>query len=496
MASLPGAPTAADAALFEEASAAWDRGDAEALLPKIEQALPRSTDYRLWHIHGLILRQLERQAEALKSLQRAVELAPTAPNPAHALARALLEAGLPSVEAYSRAVRLAPGAPEILLDLAAALVAEQRIDDAIAGLRRGLSFTPQWGEGHSALSKLRWAQGERQGFAGSYDEALERMPRNLDLRRDQIVTLIHAEQWDEALRAIAAGRAAVGDHTIFDSNEAVVRSELGEAAEADALFDRLAGLQDATVQIRRVRHFLRTGRPAEACSAMEPWLSGRDAFLFWPYASVAWRLTGDPRWEWLEGDPRLVGVYDIADRLPPLDELADALRHLHKVRGEPLEQSVRGGTQTDGNLFQNIDPIIVRVREAIRATVAEHVAQLPERDERHPLLAPERGRPIRFNGAWSVRLSGRGYHANHVHPLGWLSSALYIVLPPDLGQGDAGYLTLGEPQAQLKLPVPPTRLIEPKPGRLALFPSWMWHGTRPFGEGERMTIAFDVAPPS
>jgi hypothetical protein len=22
----------------------------------------------------------------------------------------------------------------------------------------------------------------------------------------------------------------------------------------------------------------------------------------------------------------------------------------------------------------------------------------------------------------------------------------------------------------------------------------MWHGTRPFGEGERITVAFDVAP--
>jgi hypothetical protein len=229
---------------------------------------------------------------------------------------------------------------------------------------------------------------------------------------------------------------------------------------------------------------------------LDSWLDGESAFLFWPYASTAWRMTGDPRWHWLEGDERIVGVYDIADRLPPLDELAEALRHLHTVRSEPLEQSVRGGTQTDGNLFHRIDPIIVRVREAIRETVAEHVAQLPPPDDRHPLLGPRRDAPIRFSGAWSVRLSGGGYHANHVHPAGWISSALYIVLPPEIGEGEAGFLTLGEPQAQLKLDLPPTRLIEPKPGRLALFPSWMWHGTRPFGAGERMTIAFDVALPA
>ena len=33
------------------------------------------------------------------------------------------------------------------------------------------------------------------------------------------------------------------------------------------------------------------------------------------------------------------------------------------------------------------------------------------------------------------------------------------------------------------------------PGRLALFPSTMWHGTVPFADGERLTIAFDVARP-
>jgi tetratricopeptide (TPR) repeat protein len=496
MASVAGASTAADAALFQEATEAWDRGEVATVLPKIERALPHSSDYRLWHIHGLILRQLERHGEALKSLSRAVELAPSAPNPAHALARTLYEAGLPSVDAYARAIRLAPGTPEITLGLSAALIAERRVDDAIAGLERSLSFTPQWTEGHVQLSKLRWMQGERSGFTRSFDAALARVPGSIDLRREQIIALVHAEHWDEALRAIAAGRAAIGPHFVFDANEAAIYSELGEVARADAVFERLGNASDSSVQLRRVRHDLRAGRPEKASLAIDPWLEGGHAFLFWPYAATAWRMTGDPRSEWLEGDARFVGVYDIADRLPPLDALAETLRELHTVRTQPLEQSLRGGTQTDGNLFHRIDPMIVQLREAIRATVAEHVAQLPPRDERHPLLGPPRDAPIRFNGAWSVRLSGGGYHANHVHPLGWISSALYIVLPQDLGQGEAGYLTLGEPQAQLQLDLPPTRIVEPKPGRLALFPSWMWHGTRPFGTGERMTVAFDVAVPA
>ena len=376
MATLAGA-TAADAALFNEVSAAWDRGEGETMLPKLERALPRSADYRLWHIHGLILRNLERHEDALKSLKRAVELAPKASNPAHALARTLSEAGLPSVDAFANAIRLAPGTPDMLLGLTGALVVERRIDEAIAGLERSLSFTPHWANGHATLAKLRWMQGEREGFARSYDEALARMPGNLGLRREQIIALVHAEHWEDALRAIAAGRAAIGPNTMFDANEAAVYSEMGEADRADALFEPLAGLPDATIQLRRARHFLRMGKPGEASSAIDPWLESPQADLFWPYASIAWRMAEDPRWQWLEGDPHLVGVYDIADRLPALDELAEALRRLHTVRGEPLEQSLRGGTQTDGNLFQHLDPMIVRLREAIRTVVAEHLAGLP-----------------------------------------------------------------------------------------------------------------------
>jgi hypothetical protein len=59
----------------------------------------------------------------------------------------------------------------------------------------------------------------------------------------------------------------------------------------------------------------------------------------------------------------------------------------------------------------------------------------------------------------------------------------------------AGWLTLGEPQKELGLDLPPFRYVEPRVGQLVLFPSWMWHGTIPFESGERLTVAFDVRSP-
>jgi len=32
-----------------------------------------------------------------------------------------------------------------------------------------------------------------------------------------------------------------------------------------------------------------------------------------------------------------------------------------------------------------------------------------------------------------------------------------------------------------------------EPGRLVLFPSYLYHGTRPFSAGERLSVAFDVS---
>src|SRR5947209_206635 len=440
-----GAAEADDSAMFRQATAAWESGAFESFLPKLKRALRTSRDYRLWHIHGLMLRRLDRREEALPSLRRAVELNPSAAGPAHALARTLYEAGLPSVDAFGAALRLAPGDPQILLDVASALIAEGDVASAGSGFERILASSQLWVEGHALLARLRWAQGEREGFTRSFDEAIARHPQSLELRRGQIIALIHAEQWDEALRRIQQGRAAIGDNVFFAANEAIVCAEMGDTERADALLAAFAELDDATVQVRRVRHLLRSGQPEQAAQVIDAWLYRPDGFMFWPYASVAWRMLGDPRWDWLEGDERFVGVYDIADRLPALDSLADKLRRLHTLSGQPLEQSLRGGTQTDGDIFMHVDPLLVRLREAIRRTVAQHVAKFPSHDERPPLLAPRRD-SIRFEGAWSVRLNSRGFHANHVHPAGWISSALYIALPPVTGRDGAGVLALAEPR--------------------------------------------------
>lgn len=483
--------------VFRAAIVAVNQGFLEEALALAQRGVAdHPDDPRLWQALGLAHRGLEDMGPAIEAFATAARLAPSDPLIAHSLARSTLEGGLPAVDLFDRALHLAPNDGSVLLGRAAAELAEGRIDQAIDGLERVLAAHCGWVDGHQTVARLLWMGGKQQTFTRSFETALRATPRDVAIWSGLITTLIGAERYDDAQAAVSRARAAVGGDPAFDRFEVICVAERGETEAADRLFAGLGPISDTDLVVRLVRHLLRSGRPAEAAATAEAHLGEEMDDALWPYLSAIWRLTDDPRWQWLEGDDRLVGVYDIGEKVGPLAELAERLRALHLTSHAPLDQTVRGGTQTDGPLFARLDPEVRALRQAIATAVEAHLAQLPAHDPRHPLLREKRA-PIRFSGSWSVRLKGAGYHVNHVHPAGWISSAFYVALPEaHMGGADhSGWLSLGE-VSELGLDLPPIRLIEPKPGRLVLFPSIMWHGTRPFREGERLTVAFDVGRPT
>lgn len=452
---------------------------------------------RLWQWLALLQRATDDRVSALDAFARAAALAPDDASIAKGRAQTLLEAGQPAVEAFAAARRLAPNDGDVVLGVTAALFAEGQSETALSILAGSVGANPLWLFGHRDLVQLRWMMGEGAASFASLRHAIATNPKSEALWVQLIHALMQAGLNDDALAVIAGGRKAIGDSPRFVVNEAVIRSDAGERDAAARLFAGFLDGDDPTVAVRIVRHHLRHGDVETAAKLVDHWIGRPGEALVWPYASLCWRLLGDARSGWLEGEPALVRVFDLVAKLPPLDRLAELLRGLHLARSQHLDQSVRGGTQTDGALFARIEPEIRELRAAVVGAVADYVAELSPRDTAHPTLGPRRDQPVRFAGSWSVRLAGKGFHANHVHPAGWMSSALYVALP-ERGPADganAGWLALGAPEAGLGLDIPPARLIEPKPGRLVVFPSTMWHGTLPFESGERLTVAFDVAPP-
>lgn len=487
-----------EVALSDLARSALAEDREDLAVPLLRSAAEHLRSARLWQWTALLERSLEEHERSLDYFERAAALAPTDHSIAHGWARVALEAGVPSEKLFERALQLSPGDGDVLLGYAASLFADGRVHAAETRVEYALARSPLWIEGHMQLAQLRATTGRKNEATASLERAISLYPREEQLWIALFRLLLKAQQFvalDEAV--VRARRYLRTDETLL-RYETIAAVERGETEHADRLFKVMTADLLQSLEVWWIRHLLRTGRVSQACSSIHAALKTDRAPDVWPYAAVAWRLAGDPRWQWLEGDlDRLVSVVDLTPELSDMEALEQALRKLHLGKGEYLDQSVRGGSQTDGPLFTKVDPAIRVLRSAIVAAVERHVQDLPPHDPAHPLLAPPRNRRIRFSGSWSVLLRGDGYHANHVHPQGWISSALYIRLP-ERSAGDprtASWLTIGEPQAELGLDLSPFIEIEPRPGRLVLFPSYMWHGTRPFAAGERLTVAFDVKQP-
>jgi len=480
--------------LADLAAKALKDGSEEDAAPKLDEAARTArTNARLWQWSGLLHRALDQQAEALDAFATASRLEPGDASIAHGHARVALEAGLDARQLFDRALKLGQSG-DVILGRAAARYAMGEGDAAAVEVASILERNPLWAQGHVQWAQLASMTGRPEAATATVDRALATHPLDISLWQTAIQILTSADRHAEAWGRADAAIAATGQSAPFVLARAAALSDAGELALAAQAFASLGEARDVHHAVRLARHQVRAGEWEGLNRLADRWMQGKDAHLFWPYASIAWRRSDQQRWHWLEGDERLVQVYDLGRKLPSLDALADRLRALHSRSGRFLDQSVRGGTQTDGPLLASLDPQIRALRTAIVETVERYRSTLPPVDSSHPMLRHRRDGRVRFAGSWSVRLQGAGFHSNHVHPQGWISSAFYVAVPERMS-GEEGWLTLGEPQSELGVKTPPIRRVEPKPGQLVLFPSMMWHGTLPFDEGERMSVAFDVAPP-
>ncbi len=144
---------------------------------------------------------------------------------------------------------------------------------------------------------------------------------------------------------------------------------------------------------------------------------------------TAWRMMGDAREEALNGYDDLIRIFDLE---PPegfsgMEEfnaaLCDELGRAHPKTREFVTQSLRFGSQTPGHLFGGRHALVERVRTRIEEAITRYIAALKP-DPRHPFRA-RRTQDFRFSGSWSSRLRDQGFHINHVHPEGWISSCYY-----------------------------------------------------------------------
>lgn len=404
-----------------------------------------------------------------------------------------LDQPLRALEELDRAWREGLRTGETALMRGHALTRLGRLGEAEAAYLEAIARKPHLVDAPKALAALRPQQ--RTAAGGPLDgfrAALAAAPETGQLWIEAMAAAKGHRDWVQLLEWARAAESRFGRDTVIAVFAANALSGLGRDEDAhEVLRGALAaepGFAPAHTTLAHVAIRLGDYRTAAAAAASAARLAPADQ-SGWALLATAWRLLGDPREDWLCRYDHLIMEIDL--ELPR--GLSANLCARHRMQAHPADQSLRGGTQTPGNLFETADPAIVALAEFLREAIEHRIASLPAEPD-HPFLARNSGR-IRFAASWSARLADQGYHISHIHPAGWMSSALYVDLPPEVAAGGQGLLTFGVPDAALDLDLGPRRIVQPAIGRLVLFPSYVWHGTTPFGSTRpRLTVAFDMVP--
>lgn len=108
------------------------------------------------------------------------------------------------------------------------------------------------------------------------------------------------------------------------------------------------------------------------------------------------------------------------------------------------------------------------------------------------------GRPLTLDSLWVNLLEPGGYHTAHIHPHSVISGTLYVKIPKG-----ASALKLEDPRLAMMMAAPPRKAkarrdlqtfvsLEPKPGTLLLWESWLRHEvTVNRAADERLSVSFN-----
>jgi Flp pilus assembly protein TadD len=460
---------------------------------------------RGWSALGAILTRRSRLPEAESAYRRALALNPRL-GPAHRQLGALLarmDRAEEALKQLARAQSLGARGFDFSLARARALAQLGRLDEAEREFAQAVQLSPRHVRAQLELARLRQTRGDSD-FARSLIAAVRQAPEEFELRA-KLTTLLtrtgQAAVAEELLRE-ELKRAGPQPPLRLLLSQVLREGERLAEAETHALEAAAALPEDPAAVENLVSILLSRGRPQEALAFVRTQRVSQPLSQRWlAWEATAARLLGEDSYrEWFDYE-RFVRCYPLE---PPAGfasmaalnaALIQALARRHRSGVLPLAESVRNGSQTAYNLAADPEPAVQGVLSACAQALAEYTGALGC-DARHPFTARNPGRAV-IAAAWSVQLGRDGYHVNHYHDHGWISSAYYAAVPEESDDTAlrSGWLKFGEP----RFPAPgatPERYVRPVAGMLVLFPSYVWHGTNPIhGMQPRIALAFDAVPP-
>ncbi len=464
---------------------------------------------QLHEMLGECLRRTGSPDAALAACQRATGLAPDRASAWLETGRALNNLGrlVAARDALTRAREIAPDSAEVQHDLAHVC---RRLGD-FAAAREGFSMAtrlrPDWASAWHRLGSLELAAEDFPAAERSLRKAIEIDPANAGFLTALGVALHRLGRLAEAADCYRLALQEDAGRAEAWANLGITLQEEGQLEAAIDTYRRALALRpdDYQAGVHLGDALLAAQRPQEALRASAEVLQrfpGHSGALATRAVALMRAGQTDAYTQLMDFD-RLILAIDItvpdgfADLADFNAQLVSHVQRHESLRYQPDGHATRFGHHT-GNLLRYEKGPVAALESAVSEAAQVYQDRLPGLGA-HPLAA---SRPLAWQlSLWSVIMESQGHQLPHIHPSAWLSGVYYARVPRSIATDDgkqAGFIEFGQPPAELAGSAQfPVRRLQPREGRMLLFPAYFYHQTVPFESDElRVSLAFDLAPSS
>lgn len=474
-------------------------GQLEQTVAAAKKLLPRYPHaFILHHLLGIAQDGLMQYADAVVSYRKALSIQPSSPELHFNLAIALGNLGeMAEAEShYRQTIALQPQFFEAYANLGTLLQKQGKLADAIAHYRKALSINED-ARGHFNLGTALRDEGKLDDAITHFRRAIALFPNYTDAHNYLGECLRDQGNMEDAIKCYLDALQLNPNHPGANYNMGEFLYLAGRFDEAVGHFEtsQLDDWQERTLYCTyKAEHFDEFKTKLDAMLRTQ---KKHDAPLLATLSShYATNFGVDDPYNFCKNGFDFVYQKSIEELARPNSAfLKDLLNDIENTAIEVRAQGmIINGKQSAGNLFKRPEASFRKLGEIVRQEFLNYKNQFAGADCE---LIKSFPKELEFTSSWYVRLRRGGYVDRHMHEVGWISGAVYLVLPTDRKDPLEGCFEYGlhgdnYPQKHSNFPV---GIASPKVGDIVLFPSSLFHRTIPFNSNEeRICIAFDLKP--
>jgi len=393
-----------------------------------------------------------------------------------------------SQQAYERALALNPFSTEVLINLGANFYEQGKPEIAAACYREVINIAPHSTEAYCNLGMLLGQQGQDQAAIAYYDQALQ-----LNANDPKALTGVadiygKRSQWPKVIELYSHLIQLHPQNAEFYVNLGIAQRELakGELLDNHDNNQSIANFEKAiALDPTQIKAYAHLGLALDQRSSSPNWIFDYQRFV------QTYQI------QQIEGWPSLTSFND---------SLKTYIYEHPTLVANRLGKPLHKGKQTY-EIFKDHHKAIASLRHVIQAHLHNYLQhcqgqsqnqtedQTPIQNQSNPFfqnLTPHGKLSWQLSG-WAVVLEPQGFQDAHIHPESFCSGVYYIQIPSQIPDqipnpqqdNNQGHLRFGLEDSRFT--------IQPEPGLLVLFPSYMWHSTIPFtAPCDRICISFNI----